>query len=161
MRRIALAAAFALTLTAATPDPAPLAWMHGEWSGNGEMFGRTSSVMLSIKPALRDSVTELHYVADLPVGSAAPAFHFEGKGVYKIGTKGKVTGQWSDSEGNFHAIGGSVSAGRMVTVWGQPSTEIGRSVYALDDKGELTVSDSVLTPDGGWRIFATARYRRR
>jgi hypothetical protein len=161
MRRIALAAAFALTLTAATPEPAPLAWMHGEWSGNGEMFGRASSVTLSIKPALKDSVTELHYIAHLPAGPAAPAFHFQGRGLYKIGAKGKVTGQWSDSEGNFHPIGGNVSSGRMVTVWGQPSTEIGRSVYALDDKGELTVSDSVLTADGDWRIFAMARYHRK
>jgi hypothetical protein len=162
MTRRALALLLAFPLVAASPDAAtPLAWMHGDWTGSGEMFGRVSSVTLSVKPSLKDSATELRYTAELPASEAMPAFNFEGQAVYRVSEKGKVAGQWSDSQGSFHDIGGNANTGKMVTVWGQPSTEIGRSVYALDDKGQLTVSDSVLTADGSWRTFAQARYRRR
>jgi hypothetical protein len=161
MSRRVLAALFAIPLLAAAPETAsPLAWMHGEWSGSGEMFGRPSSVILSVKPTLNGSATELRYTAQLPATDAVPTFRFEGQGIYRAADKGKVEGRWSDSNGSFHPVGGNVSAGRMVTVWGQPSTEIGRSVYELDDKGGLTVSDSVLAADGNWRVFAKASYRR-
>jgi hypothetical protein len=114
MMRRALALLLAVPLVAASQQaPAPLAWIHGEWAGSGEMFGRASSVSLSVKPALNDSATELHYVAELPASNAAPAFRFEGKGVYRVSEKGKVAGQWSDSQGNLHSIGGNASAGRM------------------------------------------------
>lgn len=161
MSRRAWAALLAIPLVAASPETASsLAWMHGEWSGSGEMFGRPSSITLSAKPALNGSATELRYTAQLPPTEAAPAFRFQGQGIYHVSEKGKVEGRWNDSNGNSHPIGGSMSAGRMVTVWGQPSTEIGRSVYALDGKGGLTVSDSVLAADGNWRVFAKASYRR-
>lgn len=161
MTHRALAVLLAIPLIAASPNKAsPLAWMHGEWTGSGEMFGRSSSVTLSAKPALNGSATELRYTVQLPATDAAPVFRFEGQGIYRTGDKGKVEGRWSDSNGSFHPVGGSASTGRMVTVWGQPSTEIGRSVYTLDDKGGLTVSDSVLVADGNWRVFAKASYRR-
>jgi hypothetical protein len=160
MKRAAFAAALALPLTAATPEPVSLAWLHGEWAGNGQMFGRKSEVTIVAAPALGGSATELRYVAQVAASGEAPAFRFEGQGIYRVNAKGKVEGRWSDSNGSFHPVGGRVNGRRMETLWGQTTTEIGRSSYTLDDAGQFAVSDAVLTPDGTWRIFATATYRR-
>ncbi|MBL8648907.1 MAG: hypothetical protein JNL35_00695 [Sphingopyxis sp.] len=51
--------------------------------------------------------------------------------------------------------------GQWWTHWGSADVAIGRSTYALGKGGTLTVSDSAPRADGGWRAFATLRYRRK
>lgn len=143
-------------------DSAPsLGWMHGAWIGKGTLFGRPSSVTLSVEPALEASATTLVHTARVEPEGGRPANRFEGRAIYRLDPKGRVAGRWTDSAGNAHPVGGQVAASAMTTVWGEPATEIGRSTYRLEPDGSLAVTDAVLRPDGSWSVFARATYRRR
>lgn len=158
--------AILLISTAALAQPAPpaapakpsLAWMTGEWRGTGTMFGKPSRVAMTIKPALGGEATALTHSAETAGPDAKPV-RFEATATYRINAKGRVEGQWSDSAGSFHRIGGRINASTMTTIWGDPTTELGRSTYARDSSGALIVTDAVLAPDGSWRVFATATYK--
>lgn len=154
MRFAALALALAAPVAAQAPVAAPdLTWLHGEWKGSGQLQGRPTEVNLSIRPVFDGSATALDYRASFTGGS------FEGRATYRIGAQGKVTGQWSDSAGSLHLVSGRITGSSLTTVWGSPITELGRSTY-MRSGDTLTVTDTVLTPEGGWRTFATASYRR-
>jgi hypothetical protein len=146
---------------ASSPEAPNLEWFVGEWVGTGTLFGQPSIVMLSVTPALGSTATALAYRAQTAASPPRPAVSFEGRATYRITTKGRVEGQWSDSNGSQHSLGGRIAGTMMTTIWGSPTTELGRSTYARDAAGTLTVTDSVLTPDGGWRMFATATYRKK
>lgn len=154
--RAALAAILAIPLAAAAPQGEPsLDWLHGEWAGSGTLQGQPTIVTLSVSPVFGAKAAALSYRAQMPAAS------FEGRATYHIKAKGRVEGQWSDSMGSLHPIGGRIEGTAMTTVWGSPMTELGRSTYTLDTGGALTVTDSVLTEDGSWRLFAKAVYRRK
>lgn len=164
----AVFAALLLISTTALAQPTPpspvaaaptLDWFNGEWAGTGTMFGQPSKVALTIAPALGGSGTALAYRAEIPVKDQPPR-RFEARATYRIMPKGRVEGQWSDSNGSFHRVGGRISGSSMTTLWGDPATEIGRSTYERDASGALIVTDSVLAADGSWRVFAQATYRR-
>ncbi len=146
---------------AASPDAAKLDWFMGEWVGTGTFFGQPSIVKLSVTPALGGTATALAYRAQTAASPPRPALSFEGRATYRITAKGRVEGQWSDSNGSQHSVGGRIAGTMMTTIWGSPTTEIGRSTYVRDASGALTVTDSVLTPEGGWRVFAAATYRKK
>lgn len=157
MMRHALAVAlFAMPLaTAAAPEAEPgLGWLHGEWTGTGTLQGQPTKVTLSVAPAFGGTATTLAY------GAQMPSAVFEGRATYRIKARGRVEGQWTDSAGSLHIVGGRIEGTGMTTVWGSPATEIGRSTYKLD-KGTLSTSDAVLMPDGSWRVFASASYVRK
>jgi hypothetical protein len=137
-----------------------LSWMHGEWQGAGQLFGRPSRVTLSIAPALEGRATILTYRAQVAAADSQPSIRFEARATYRLDGRNRIIGRWNDSAGNDHPVGGQVTGAAMTTLWGETRTEIGRSSYGLAPDGSLTVTDSVLQPDGSWRVFATASYRR-
>jgi hypothetical protein len=146
---------------ASSPEVPNLEWFEGEWVGTGIFFAQPSIVTLSVMPALGGTATALAYRAQTAASPPRPALLFEGRATYRIIAKGRVEGQWNDSNGSQHSVGGRIAGTMMTTIWGSPTTELGRSTYARDAAGTLTVTDSVLAPDGGWRIFATATYRKK
>jgi hypothetical protein len=162
MRRAAFAAVLlAFPAVAQTPAEAPtLAWLQGEWVGEGKIFGRPARVTLSVTPALLDSATTLVYRVEADATDNQPAFRFEGRSTYRIGTDSKVSGQWADSHGNFHPLAGRIRRNSLTVTWGEARTEIGQSSYALASDGTLTVTDTALNADG-LRVFATGSYRRK
>lgn len=163
MIRFAAAAALAVAPVAAqAPVETPsLVWIHGEWAGAGMMFGRPSEVTISAEPALEGQATAMVYKARVPATEGKPEIRFEGRAIFRTGKGGKVAGRWSDSAGNFHAIGGWSEPRALTTHWGDAATEIGRSTYRLGDDGSLKIADYSLRPDGSWREFASATYRKR
>lgn len=165
---LALAAALG-SLPGAANQPAPaiaaqpapgLAWLHGEWEGEGIMLGQSTKVRLKVEPDLLGTATAVRYRADIPASATQPGFQFEGRGTYRVAKDGKVTGQWSDSQGNFHPLAGQVKGTALTVDWGEPRTEIGQSSYVLGPDGILTVTDSDLRPSGLVQ-FAKATYRRK
>lgn len=160
-------AIFALLIAVATPSAAAdvpaasgLAWMHGEWQGTGRMFDRPSEVTLSIGPALEGRETAMAYRARVAAADLQPQIRFEAHATFRLEGRNRLIGRWNDSAGNDHPIRGQVSGTEMTTIWGETRTEIGRSSYRLAPDGSMTVIDSVLQPDGSWRMFATASYRK-
>lgn len=155
-----LALALIAPVSAQAPVAAPtLAWFHGAWSGSGTIFGRPATMTMAVAPGLLGKATLLTYTVDVAATGSQPHFQFEGRGVYRVADDGRVTGHWSDSQGNFHPIGGRIE-GRSLTVnWGDPRTELGRSIYAVGDDGMLTMTDATISA-GAPRIFATGRFTR-
>lgn len=159
MRR-PLAALLALTaLPAATPASPDLAWLHGQWQGEGQLLGRAGTFSIKSGPVLAGTASAIDYVASIQAGDGKPAMRFEGRGTYRLSPDGKVRGQWSDSGGNFHPLAGQVRATSMHVTWGEPRTELGQSSYVLESDGTLTVTDSAIM-QGEVRTFAAVRYRK-
>ena len=92
--------------------------------------------------------------------TGTPPVEYSAAANYAFDAKGRVRGQWSDSHGRTRPVAGRVAGATWWTHWGSADVEIGRSTYALEKGGILTVSDSVLQEDGSWRPFAMLRYRR-
>lgn len=142
---------------AAAPAASLSAW-HGSWTGEGTAFGQKATATLELGPAMDGGATRLDY--RLTVDGTAPMRYFA-QGIYRVDAKGGVTGSWSDSHGQNRPVAGQIGANIWAVHWGSADSEIGRSTYGLEADGALIVSDSVLQPDGSWRVFATLRYRRK
>jgi hypothetical protein len=140
-----------------TSTAAPLASWHGQWAGEGTAFGQQARATLTIGPALGGGATRLEYA--LAIDGAQPVRYFA-QGLYRVDAKRRVSGDWTDSYGRHRPIGGWLEERLWTVHWGSADSEIGRSTYALEGDGSLRVSDSVLQPDGSWRVFAMLRYRR-
>lgn len=164
-RAAALLLALAAPAAAQAPGPPPaavpsLAWLHGEWEGTATMFGRPATVSISASPVLLGRATSLAYRVHIPADARQGEFRFEGRGTYRLAADGKVAGQWSDSQGNFHPLAGRVTGTVMHVTWGEPRSEIGQSSYVLGADGALVVSDAALGKEG-LKVFATGRYTRK
>jgi hypothetical protein len=136
-----------------------LTWLHGNWKGDATLFGQPATVRLSAGPVLRGTATALTYSAEIPAKGDQPEFRFEGRGTYRAKPDGQVSGQWNDSQGNFHPLAGRVKGTALTVTWGEPRTEVGHSSYVLDGEGMLTVTDSEIG-GGKLRTFGVGKYRR-
>lgn len=152
----ALAALAAPAVVAAPAVPSLSAW-HGEWSGEGTAFGRPATATLTIGPSPDGEATALAYRLNV---AGAPPIVYSAEADYRVDAQGRVTGSWTDNHGRIRAIGGHVTGQNWINHWGSADVDIGRSIYRLDAPERMTVSDSVLQDDGGWRVFATLHYRR-
>lgn len=162
MRQLApILLCLASPVQAEAPPAKLLGWLHGEWQGTGTLFGQSAEVSLDIAPSIDGKGTTLRYRADGAARPARAAIRYEAQAIYALDGKGRLRGRWLDSAGNDHPVLGREDGTRLTTLWGEVSTEIGRSTYVLNADGTLSVSDTVLQPDGGWRTFASASYRRR
>lgn len=141
---------------AAAPVTSLSAW-HGNWKGDGVAFGQKAIATLNLGPALDGGATRLDY--RLMVDGTPPVRYFA-QALYRVGAKGRVSGSWSDSRGQNRPVAGQIGANLWAVHRGSAESEIGRSTYVLEADRSLIVSDSVLQADGGWRAFATLRYRR-
>lgn len=160
MRAAVLLLALAAPVAAQAPAEKPsLGWFQGEWKGTATIFGRSATVSMSVAPALLGRATALTYRAEIPASGAQPEFRFEGRGTYIVAADGKVSGQWNDSQGNFHPLAGRVTGRSLAVTWGEPRTEVGHSSYVLGDDGKLTVTDAEMGR-GALRVFATGTYTR-
>lgn len=159
----ALAVLIALAAPAAAETRAAgqgLLWLHGEWEGAATIFARPATVSISAGPVLLGGATALTYRAYIPADARQAEFRFEGHGTYRVAPDGKVSGQWNDSQGNFHPLTGRVEGATMTVTWGEARTEIGQSTYRIEADGKLAVTDAALSKDG-LRVFTTGSYRRK
>lgn len=148
--------AAALIAPAAPAETPSLAAWHGRWAGEGQAFGKPATATLEIAPR-EQGATTLAYRLSV---AGTPPMRYSADATYALDAKGRVRGQWADNYGRTRPVSGGVSGATWWMQWGSADVEIGRSTYVLEDSGMLTVSDSILENDGGWRVFAMLRYRR-
>lgn len=149
-------AAAALVAPAAPAEAPSLSAWHGNWTGEGQAFGKPATATLDIAPG-EGGGTALTYRLNI---AGTPPVSYSAEAQYVFDTKGRLRGKWSDSYGRTRPVSGSVEGATWWTIWGSADVEIGRSTYVLEEAGTLAVSDSILQPDGSWRLFAMLRYRR-
>ncbi|MEQ1550172.1 hypothetical protein [Sphingorhabdus sp.] len=150
------ATAHAQTTPAESAAPATLDWMVGEWSGKGKLFGRNSEVELTVRPVAAGAAYSLDYRIYVAADGDATELRFAAHGFFQRGKGRKWHGRWVDNFGNLHDISGTLDAQAMTTVWGSPSTEIGRSSYSIVG-GQLQIVDWALGKEGSFNEFARSK----
>lgn len=165
MRHLCLALALVTLSTPSLSRPAlvPVAtaaasldWMIGEWAGEGTSFGRPSHVSLSVRPILGGKAVTLDYAVSVNSEGEKPAILFTSHGFYRVSDDKRWDGRWIDNFGNLHDLSGRVDATSLIVVWGNPGTEIGRTLYALEG-GAMVVTDQALRGTGAMEVFAISR----
>lgn len=157
MRALVLgfAAWFGLSFSAVGQAPSDdAASLEGDWTASCGRFAEGALCMLSW---VRVSDSDYLIVA-YRVMAADGQRLFAGMGEYLPAADG-FEGLWFDTNGSQHPLRATFSDGAMTTHWGRPETEEGRTRYALDKSGGLSVTDWVKV-DGEWREFMHADYRR-
>lgn len=163
MRRFLLALAIA---------GAPAAWadesrtrdffaaIAGEWQGAGETLGTPSTQEARWEPALDAAFFRFVFDNRLTAPDGRQS-RFRAEAFYRVGRDGVVSGTWLDSRGMTLPLAGTVDDSGALTIdWGTAETERGRSTYRLVD-GALEVTDEVMNPDGGWRVFGRTVLKRK
>lgn len=126
----------------------------GGWQGTCDAWGVPATCTAIWRPGQHES----HLVQDYSIVSNEDGTRiFSGRGLYRI-VDGKVDGIWEDSRGQILPLGGSFENDTLTVIWGDATSEIGRSFYALQNN-QLRATDSVLT-DSGWQVFMTIEYAR-
>lgn len=138
---------------AETEGALPAAFL-GNWSQSCDAWGTPATCTTRWSAGKHSS----HLIQDYAIHRLSDGAQiFAGRGVYRIDGDA-VHGAWEGSNGAIHPITGKFEGDALRVVWGTPETEIGRSEYVLEN-GMLTVTDSVLAPQG-WRAFMTVSYAR-
>ncbi|HEY7754141.1 MAG TPA: hypothetical protein VH856_10030 [Steroidobacteraceae bacterium] len=131
----------------------------GEWLGSGETLGMASTQRARWEPAL-DAAFFRFVFDNRMTTSDGKESRFRAEAFYRVGGDGAVTGTWLDSRGMTLPLTGLVDDSGALTIdWGTAETERGRSTYRLLE-GALEVTDEVMNPDGGWRVFGRTVLRR-
>ncbi len=130
---------------AAAQDVSGLSWLAGSWRGAGTMFGNASEAALDVRPTLGGRFVEFSWRAG----------GFEGRAFYRPAAEGRWQASWFDNRGVTFPIAAVAGERTLTADWGTAETERGRTVYRLAADGRLTVTDSVLRPDGAYRDFAS------
>ncbi|MEM7637939.1 MAG: hypothetical protein AAF269_02660 [Pseudomonadota bacterium] len=126
----------------------------GDWQGACDAWGVPATCTAIWRPGQHES----HLVQDYSIVSNKDGTRiFSGRGLYRI-IDGEVDGIWEDSRGQILPLGGSFEDDTLTVIWGDATSEIGRSVYRLQADG-LAATDSVLT-ESGWRTFMSIDYAR-
>jgi hypothetical protein len=132
----------------------------GEWQGSGETLGMASTQQARWEPAL-DAAFFRFVFDNRMIASDGRESRFRAEAFYRVGGDGAVTGTWLDSRGMTLPLTGMLDDSGALTIdWGSAETERGRSTYRLLD-GSLEVTDEVMNPDGGWRVFGRTILKRR
>lgn len=151
---LATIALLAPQIAAADPAPAPSFAALGSWQSACDAWGTPATCTAIWSTGKHAS----HLVQDYTIVRAADGAEiFSGRGLYRV-VDGAVDGIWEDSRGQILPLAGRYADGTLNVIWGDASSEIGRSVYALSDNG-LQAVDSVLTEEG-WHAFMTIDYER-
>ena len=135
-------------------DPV-LGTLEGHWEGEGELFERSATFVMTWERALPGRFLRLSFRnAFADVDPVQPVL--ESHAYYLLGGP-ILTGQWMDSRGVVLSLRAEVVGPSLVTDW--TGEESGRTEYRVVDEDTLEVTDYVRS-EGEYRLFAHARYRR-
>ncbi len=129
-------------------------WLVGDWVAECDGFAEGARCELYWSVARGGQTMVVRYSVIGRDGSEL----FRGNGVYEA-VGDAFEGGWFDTNGSVHPLEARFVDGALTTLWGRPETEEGRTVYALDGAGGMSVTDWVKV-DGEWREFMHAAYRR-
>lgn len=153
--KIIISIALVLAFTGATfAQASVLDRLSGTWHGSGKVNGRESEVVMTWEPIHGGKHYRLDFRNEMEGGLV-----FEGTALYSPAPGGAFTGHWVDSMGLTRPIGASFTDSTLISLWGTPESEEGRTEYRLTGIDSMLVLDSVKTKEG-WREFGRVEYRR-
>jgi ketosteroid isomerase-like protein len=131
---------------------------EGEWRGAGKVNGMDSTLTMKWEPALGGRFWKLSFRNEMR--SPQGVFPFEGTAMYQQSKDRKITGSWFDSRGVKFGITSIVDGDALVSEWGSPETEAGKTVYKLTSADSMEVVDSVKGKDGAYKEFGRSLFTR-
>ena len=127
----------------------------GTWQADCDAWGTPAVCTLIWSDGLHAAQMGVDYTI---APAAGGDMIFAGEGVYRIGETA-LDGFWVDSGGAIHPLNAAWKNQSLTTHWGRAGSAQGRSRYALNPDGTLTVTDWSLT-DKGWQQFMQVTYQR-
>ncbi len=136
--------------------PAPVFdLLQGNWSGEGTLMGQSARFSMRWEQSQGFAVLAFRNAFADTTGKLTPVL--QSAAVYRTSLE-QPEAVWLDSRGVRVEITWEALDSALVANWTAPN-EKGRTTYRVLAANELEVVDEVLS-GSGWRMFATARYRR-
>lgn len=152
MRNLAVMLVAALAVGAAPVQADVWDALDGRWAGSGEVRGMAADIALRFRPAFGGRGHHLDF-SNRMRGADGKAWHFQAEALYVCDAQGACRGHWYDSRGMVLPLAATATGDTLVVEWGDESSERGRTTYALQADGTLSITDEVLDRDGAWRRF--------
>ena len=128
-----------------------------KWEGSGELLKSTASFQMDWRPILDGKFYELSFQNQR---DESKEYIFRSKGIYRPGGDGNFTGTWFDVRGYSFSLKGKFTENELTVCWGNPETEVGKTIYSIKDDGTVSVIDYILE-DGKLIPFGNALYQKR
>ena len=128
----------------------------GSWEGSGKLFGKPAKFQLTFAFALNDKFFHLEFRNEYSVDSRRYAM--DAKAFYAV-LQDSLRGYWFDSRGVQQPVTVGLGPSTLISFWGTPQTERGKTVYELTKEDELRVTDLVQR-NGVYEVFGEAVYKR-
>jgi hypothetical protein len=159
MRRLKWIAGLAVVMISAAgiaqdKQPRDLSSLKGTWTADCKAFAPGARCSLQWTDGLHKNLLRVVY----QVRNAAGNQLFAGEGVYQR-SDDIFAGFWNDTNGSLHPLQATYTDGGLTTYWGRAETEEGKTRYALNAEGGLSVTDWV-KKNGSWHQFMHADYQR-
>ena len=137
-----------------------LSRLEGKWQGEGKTLGMGANLELKWEWVLNNKFLRLSLRNEMSNANGQKQV-FEGQAYYQSVAGDKYEAQWFDSRGLTFPIKAHVEGDALVSFWGSPDKEEGKSTYRLVDASTLEVIDTVRQKDGNWREFGRATLKRK
>lgn len=128
--------------------------LEGRWRADCGSFATGAHCLLIWSVGLHSNLMKVQYQVTAATGQRL----FAGEGMYRS-QGGEFVGYWTDTNGSLHPLQSEWTDNALLTHWGQPETEEGRTRYAINADGSISVTDWVRV-NGEWRQFMHADYQR-
>ena len=125
---------------------------EGTWQGEGKTMGMTAHLQLKWEWVLGSKFLRLSLNNTMRAGNGQTRV-FEGHAYYRPTGQSKYEGKWFDSRGEAFPITALAEGDALVSSWGTPEQEQGKSIYRLIESNKMEVVDQVRQKDGTWKEF--------
>ena len=133
-----------------------LSRLEGNWQGEGKTLGMAANMQLKWEWVLNKKFLRLSLKNEMTRPNGQKQV-FEGQAYYHAAA---AEAHWFDSRGWMFPIKAQAEGDTLVSMWGSPDKEEGKSTYRLIDATTLEVIDTVKQKDGTWREFGRATLKR-
>ena len=133
-----------------------LSRLEGSWQGDAQTLGMAANMRLKWEWVLNKKFLRLSLKNEMSTSNGQKQV-FEGEAYYHASA---AEAHWFDSRGMMFPIKAQIEGDALVSMWGSPDKEEGKSTYRLIDASTLEVIDTVKQKDGTWREFGRATLKR-
>lgn len=127
----------------------------GPWEGKGTLFGTDATFKMHWETALNDKFLRLSF-QNAFVDKSGTQRVMKANAYYNLGKK---EGYWFDSRGLMLPLTLEPDVQSLIVLWGDESSERGKTIYTLLDKERLSVEDYVFK-DNAYVPFGKALYQK-
>ena len=127
----------------------------GVWNGNGSLFGQEATFNMKWENELNDKFIKLSFENRFSDKSGVERV-MKASAYYNLKEN---RGYWFDTRGMMLPLKLEIKEYSMTVIWGNETTETGKTIYSIVDEEHLSVQDFVFK-DNSYLLFGEATYER-